>query len=124
MSTRPGIRELDRARVLLGCLRHGQASSLHSDALNRLVDRLHYLNSSGGKAQDATRHWFDARANLGREMEVRKRRFDDRAKVHGGIAAALKKAAGGAASCDGVHVFTPYDETAAKSSVSASTTNW
>ena len=50
-----GIRGLDRARVLLGCLQPGQASSTFSDALNRLADRLHYLNSSGDKAQEVTR---------------------------------------------------------------------
>ena len=59
-----GIRGLDRARVLLGCLQPGQVSSTYSDALNRLADRLHYLNSSGDKVQDATRFWFDTRANL------------------------------------------------------------
>jgi predicted AAA+ superfamily ATPase len=53
----------------------------YSDALNRLADRLHYLNSSGDKAQDATRFWFDTRANLRREMEDRKQRFDDRSEV-------------------------------------------
>ena len=44
------VRGLDRARVLLGCLQPGQASSTFSDALNRLADRLHYLNSSGDKS--------------------------------------------------------------------------
>ena len=33
-----GIRGLDRARILLGCLQPGQTSSLYSDALNRLAD--------------------------------------------------------------------------------------
>jgi predicted AAA+ superfamily ATPase len=47
VTTRPGIRGLHRARVLLGCLQPGQTSSLYSDALNRLADQLHYLNSSG-----------------------------------------------------------------------------
>ena len=45
-----GIRGFDRARVLLGCLQPGQTSATYSDALNRLADRLHYLNSSGDKA--------------------------------------------------------------------------
>ena len=90
-STTAGIRGLDRARVLLGCLQPGQTSSIYSDALNRLADRLHYLNSSGDKAQDATRFWFDTRANLRREMEDRKRRFDDKTEVRGKIAEALKR---------------------------------
>src|SRR5690606_12698281 len=38
-AVKPGIRGLDRARVLLGCLQPNQASALFSDALNRLADR-------------------------------------------------------------------------------------
>ena len=108
VATRPGIRGLDRARVLLGCLQPGQTSSTYSDALNRLADRLHYLNSSGDKAQDATRFWFDIRANLRREMEDRKKRFEDKNEVRGKLAEVLKKLAGGAAFFDGVHIFTPH----------------
>ena len=48
-------------------------SAVYADALGRLADRLHYLNSTGDKAADATRYWFDTRANLRREMEDRKR---------------------------------------------------
>jgi predicted AAA+ superfamily ATPase len=102
------IRGIDRARVILGCLQPGQTSSVYSDALNRLADRLHYLNSSGDKAQDATRFWFDTRANLRREMEDRKRRFDDKTEVRGKIADALKQGAGNATFFDGVHILTPH----------------
>src|SRR5262249_55881238 len=76
VATKPGSRGLDRARVLLGCLQPGQSSAVYSDALNRLADRLHYLNSSGDKSADTTRFWFDTIANLRREMEDRKGRFD------------------------------------------------
>ncbi|KAA6181496.1 ATP-binding protein, partial [Thiohalocapsa marina] len=69
---------------------------------------LHYLNSSGDKTQDTTRFWFDTRANLRREMEDRKRRFDEKTEVRGKLALALKKAAGNASYFDGVHVFTPH----------------
>lgn len=110
VSTKPGIRGLDRARVILGCLQPGQSSSLFSDALNRLADRLHYLNSSGDKANDATRYWFDTRANLRREMEDRKRRFDDATDVRGAIGEALKRLVAGATYFDGVHVFTPHGD--------------
>ena len=59
VTTRPGIRGLDRARVLLGCLQPGQTSSLYSDALNRLADQLHSLNSSGDTRQHILRaHQF------------------------------------------------------------------
>ena len=106
--TQKGIRGLDRARVLLGCLQPGQASSTFSDALNRLADRLHYLNSSGDKAQDVTRFWFDTRANLRREMEDRKARFNDQNEVRGKIADVLRKLIGGASIFGGSHIFTPH----------------
>ena len=102
------IRGIDRGRVILGCLQPGQASSVYSDALNRLADRLHYLNSSGDKTLDSTRFWFDTRANLRREMEDRKRRFDEHREVRGKIAEALKQGPGSATFLDGVHIFTPH----------------
>ena len=110
VATTPGIRGLDRARVLLGCLQPGQTSSVYSDALNRLADSLHYLNSSGDKSQDATRFWFDTRANLRREMGDRKRRFDDKTEVRAKIAEVLKQVVGNAGVFDGVHIFTPHDD--------------
>ncbi|HPH64507.1 MAG TPA: hypothetical protein PLF40_02140, partial [Kofleriaceae bacterium] len=110
IGTKAGTKGIDRGRVLLGCLQPGQSSSTYSDALNRLVDRLHYLNSTGDKAQDATRFWFDTRANLRREMEDRKQRFDDLADVRVKLAATLKKLTGGNTFFDGVHVFTPHSD--------------
>ncbi|MFL5329184.1 MAG: ATP-binding protein [Gemmataceae bacterium] len=110
MATKPGIRGLDRARVLLGCLQPGQTASVFSDALNRLADRLHYLNSSGDKAQDATRFWFDTRANLRREMEDRKRRFDDKTEVRDRIEAVLQRLVANVSLFDGTHVFTPHGD--------------
>jgi len=110
VGTKVAIRGVDRARVILGCVQPGQASSVYSDALNRLADRLHYLNSSGDKAQDVTRFWFDTRANLRREMEDRKRRFDDKTEVRGKIAEALKHGAGSATFFDGAHIFTPHGD--------------
>jgi predicted AAA+ superfamily ATPase len=109
-ATKVSIRGVDRARVILGCLQPGHPSAVFSDALNRLADRLHYLNSSGDKAHDTTRFWFDTRANLRREMEDRKRRFDDKTEVRGKIAEALKRGAGNATFFDGVHIFTPHGD--------------
>ncbi len=106
--TKVAARGLDRARIILGCLQAGQSSSVYADALNRLADRLHYLNTSGDKSQENTRFWFDTRANLRREMEDRKRRFDEKTEVRGRIAEALKKAVSGVSIFDGVHVFTPH----------------
>ena len=103
-------RGVDRARILLGCLQPGQTSSLYSDALNRLADRLHYLNASGDKTADGTRFWFDTRANLRREMEDRKGRFDERNEVRGKIADVLAKLTSTRGLFDGVHVFTPHSD--------------
>lgn len=107
IGTSATIRGLDRARVLLGCLQPGQVSSTYSDALNRLADRLHYLNSSGDKSQDSTRFWFDTRANLRREMEDRKKRFDDKNEVRAKLAKVLETLTRGSSFFDGVHIFTP-----------------
>ena len=106
----PGNRGIDRARVLLGCLQPGHASALYADALTRLADRLHYLSASGDRAQDATRYWFDTRANLRREMEERKTRFEDRNEVRGRMAHIVKQLASGATVFDGTHIFTPHSD--------------
>ena len=108
ISPKVTTRGIDRARILLGCLQPAQASSVYTDALNRLADRLHYLNASGDKSQDATRFWFDTRANLRREMEDRKRRFDDLTEVRSCISGAIQKIVGNATFFDGVHIFTPH----------------
>lgn len=110
VSMKAGTRGIDRARILLGCLQPGQTSSLYTDALNRLADQLHYMSSSGDKAQDATRYWFDTRANLRREMEERKKRFEDKNEVRGRMAEVVKKLAAGATFFDGTHIFTPHSD--------------
>ncbi len=107
-ATKPGIRGLDRGRVLLGCLQPGQTSAVYLDALSRLADRLHYLNSSGDKTLDSTRFWFDTRANLRREMEDRKRRFDDNTDVRKRIEEVTKKLFSNVSMFEGVHVFTAH----------------
>lgn len=108
--TKTGTRGIDRGRILLGCLQPAQTASTFVDALNRLADRLHYLNSSGDKAQESTRFWFDVRANLRREMEDRKGRFDDKNEVIGKVATLLKKVTAGATGFDGTHIFTPHGD--------------
>ncbi len=108
VATKTGNRGLDRARILLGCFQPGQTSATYADALSRLADRLHYLNSSGDKGQDATRYWFDTRANLRREMEDRKKRFDDKNEVRSKMADVLKRLVSGVTFCDGVHMFTSH----------------
>lgn len=107
VSTRTTTRGLDRARVLLGCVQPGQRSALYSDALGRLADRLHYLNSNGDRGVDTTRYWFDTRANLRREMEDRKRRFDDNGEVRKRLQSEARKLFAGVTLFEGVHEFTP-----------------
>lgn len=70
-----GVRGLELERVILGVAQPGQQPNLFKDALRRLGDRLHYLNTAG------SRYWLDTRPNLRREMEERKRRFQDRDDV-------------------------------------------
>ena len=101
-------RGVERSRILLGCVQPGQTSSTYSDALNRLADRLHYLNTTGDKAQDSTRYWFDTRANLRREMEDRKRRFDETHDLRPKLAEVLRKLTVNIGPFDGVHVFTAH----------------
>jgi len=103
-------RGVERSRVLLGCLQPGQGSSVYSDALDRLSDRLHYLNVSGERGSDTTRYWFDTRANLRREMEDRKARFDDDREVQPKIAAELVRMVSNRALFEGAHVFTPHGD--------------
>jgi predicted AAA+ superfamily ATPase len=110
VSMKPGTRGISRARVLLGCLQPGQTSSLYSDALNRLADQLHYMSSSGDKAQDTTRYWFDTRANLRREMEERKKRYEDKNEVRGRMAEIVRKLAAGTTFFQGTHIFTPHSD--------------
>jgi predicted AAA+ superfamily ATPase len=108
VAAKRGNRGLERSRVLLGCLQPGQASSVYADALARLADRCHYLNSSGDRSQESTRYWFDTRANLRREMEDRKRRFEDATDVRDRLAHVLRKLIASATFFDGIHLFTPH----------------
>ena len=108
VATKPGIRGIDRGRILLGCLQPGQTTAVYADVLARLADRLHYLNSSGDKSADATRFWFDTRANLRREMEDRKQRFDLKTDVRKKIEEVAKKLFASVPPFEGIHVFTPH----------------
>jgi len=107
VATRPGIRGVDKARVLLGCLQPGQSAAVYGDALARIADRLTYLNISGEKGSDTARYWFDTRANLRREMEDRKRRFDA-AEIRKRIEDVTRKLFNSSSLFDAIHVFTPH----------------
>lgn len=108
VSTKSGTRGLDRSRILLGCLQPGQSASDYLDVIARLADRLHYLNNSGDNAAINTRFWFDTRANLRREMETRKNRFDLKTDVRKKVEEVVKKLFANVHCFDGVHTFTPH----------------
>lgn len=99
------VRGLEKQRVLLGCVQPGQQISLYEDALKRLVDRLHYLNSGND------RFWFDTRPNLRREMEERKKRFNDQEDIFPAIKDRLQKSIERGV-FGGVHIFTPSGDIA------------
>jgi predicted AAA+ superfamily ATPase len=107
-AARPGLRGIDKARVVLGCLEPGQNGALYLDALGRLGDRLHYLNSnSDGAGSGAnTFYWFDTRANLRREMEDRRGRFRELPDVRAHLETAMKRILG--RPFDYVHIFAPH----------------
>jgi predicted AAA+ superfamily ATPase len=79
------VRGLELEHVVLGVVQPGQQIGLYKDALRRLGDRLHYLNSANN------RFWFDTRPNLRREMEERKRRFQDKEDVFPAIRERVQK---------------------------------
>jgi hypothetical protein len=101
-------RGLEIERVLLGAAQPGQVLGHYKDAIRAIVDRLQYLNSANN------RYWFDTRPNLRREMEDRKRRFNNREDVFPLIREKLR--IGSQRTFGGVHIFTssadvPDDET-------------
>jgi uncharacterized protein len=94
------VRGIETERVVLGCVQPGQQTGVFKDALRRLSDHLHYLNSANN------RFWFDTRPNLRREMEERKRRFQDKDDVVPAIRERLQKSFATGV-FGGIHVFTP-----------------
>ncbi len=97
------VRGIELERVILGAALPGQQIGVYKDALGRLRDRLHYLNSGNN------RFWFDTRPNLRREMEERKRRFEDKTDVFPAIRDRVHKTFTGGI-FDGIHIFTPSSD--------------
>lgn len=93
------VRGLELERIVLGVAQPGQQVGIYKDALRRLVDRLHYLNSANN------RFWFDTRPNLRREMEERKRRFQDKEDVFPAIRERIQRSFASGV-FGGVHIFT------------------
>ncbi len=93
------VRGIELERIILGAAQPGQSIALFKDALRRLSDRLQYLNHANN------RFWLDTRPNLRREMEERKRRFQDREDVFPAIRERVQR--GFASGVFGaIHVFT------------------
>ena len=93
------VRGIELERIVLGVVQPGQQVGIYKDALRRLGDRLHYLNSGNN------RFWFDTRPNLRREMEERKRRFQDKEEVFPAIRERLLRSFASGV-FGGTHVFT------------------
>lgn len=93
------VRGLELERVLLGVAQPGQQVNLYKDALRRLSDRLHYLNHANN------RFWLDTRPNLRREMEERKRRFQDKEDVFPTIRERVQRSFASGV-FGGIHIFT------------------
>lgn len=90
-------RGLELERLVLGAAQPGEVIGHYKDGVRAIVDRLQYLNSANN------RYWFDTRPNLRREMEDRKRRFDDHEHVFPLMRDKLRFAPG---VFEGIHVFT------------------
>lgn len=99
LATNQLVRGIELERVLLGVVQPGQQTGVFKDALRRLGDRLHHLN----QANDC--FWLDTRPNLRREMEERKRRFQDREDVFAALRERMQRSFASGL-FGGVHVFT------------------
>lgn len=77
---------LELNHVLLGVVQPEQSLGVYKDALRALQDKLSYLSVA------SNRFWFDTRPNLRREMEDRKRRFDDRDHIRPEIQTRIQRA--------------------------------
>jgi predicted AAA+ superfamily ATPase len=96
------LRGLTTEQVLLGSATPGQSPAVYADALRRLTEKLQYLSLANN------RYWFDTRPNLRREMEERKRRFDEAEHLLPHLARKLSTKIIGSRfdPFDKVHVFT------------------
>jgi predicted AAA+ superfamily ATPase len=97
------VRGLEVERVILGVIQPGQSIGTYKDALLRLTNKLHYLNHG------SNRYWFDTRPNLRKEMEERKRRFQDKEDVYPTIREQIRTSIASDL-FKGIHVFTPSND--------------
>lgn len=93
------VRGIEPERVALGVAQPGQQVGIYKDALRRLGERLHYLNTGNN------RFWLDTRPNLRREMEERKRRYQDKEDVFPAIRERVHQTIASSVFA-GIHIFT------------------
>lgn len=98
--------------ILLSCLQPKQNSSLYIDAVNKISDKLHYLNVSGNAEGIQKRYYsFATTANMRKEMEDRCARIKpDSPEVINLIRDELKKLTCNSNLFGAIHVFTKNDE--------------
>jgi predicted AAA+ superfamily ATPase len=92
-------RGVEVGEIILGCMQPGQAIGVYKDALRRMADTMHYLNTAG------SRYYYDIRPNLRREMEGRKVRIQ-KAETEVTIRDLIGPLLGRHAPFEGVHIFT------------------
>ncbi|MDE3269952.1 MAG: hypothetical protein OYH77_06680 [Pseudomonadota bacterium] len=90
--------------VLLGACKPGDQVAGYEDALKRLADKLHYLS------EDKQGYRFDTKPNLRREIESRKKRFNDEEHIRPAIKSKLRDLLKGASMFNGVHIFCDTDD--------------
>ena len=95
-------RGVETERLILSCMQPGQAPHVFRDAVSRLRTRLTFLNEGNN------RWWLDVKPNLRREMEDRKRRFQD-SQVVEEVGSVLRRLLGGG-SIAHHHIFTPAED--------------
>lgn len=101
-SLNEGARGVETERLILSCLQPGQAPHIYRDALGRLESRLTFLNKGNN------RWYLDIKPNLRREMEERKRRFDE-ATVSETVRDSLQRVMGSTL-FEAIHYFTPSSD--------------
>ncbi|OYT70848.1 MAG: hypothetical protein CFK52_09955 [Chloracidobacterium sp. CP2_5A] len=102
-ATNQMARGIEQERILLGAVQPGQQIGVFKDALRRLSDRLHYLNHANN------RFWLDTRPNLRREMEERKRRFQDKEDVFPTLRERVQRSFASGV-FGGIHIFTASND--------------
>lgn len=98
---KPGI---DKKDIMLGVIEPEQSIAIYSDALDNISSKFHYLNIGNGE------YWFDIRQNLIKEMEERKKRFNNDEDIIREINKILTELIKPSGFIERVHIFTPHKD--------------